>query len=202
VRGIEGQPPITTWLKKVQFKIFHTYTTPTRIIEEPPFQVEETGWGGFNVEIKLFFIPEVNARQQDRQHYLQLEPYGTEAEIQKQIEAKLVRAEYLEIIEFNEPTEALWDILTDEAQFQKPAKRPTGKGKAKAVLKKEEGEGSVELPEHSSANSPYSKDLERANLLQIRRAIAKADALMAIEDKRLEETKAKLAAIRALPESS
>lgn len=202
MRGIEGQPPITTWLKKVQFKIFHTYTTPTRIIEEPPFQVEETGWGGFNVEIKLFFIPEVNARQQDRQHYLQLEPYGTEAEIQKQIEAKLVRAEYLEIIEFNEPTEALWDILTDEAQFQKPAKRPTGKGKAKAVLKKEEGEGSVELPEHSSANSPYSKDLERANLLQIRRAIAKADALMAIEDKRLEETKAKLAAIRALPESS
>ena len=30
VKGIEGGPDITTWLKKVQFKLFHTYTNPLR----------------------------------------------------------------------------------------------------------------------------------------------------------------------------
>jgi YEATS domain-containing protein 4 len=30
VKAIEGGPDITAWLKKVQFKLFHTYNNPLR----------------------------------------------------------------------------------------------------------------------------------------------------------------------------
>lgn len=163
------------------------------MVEEPPFQIEETGWGGFQVEIKLFFIPEVG-RAQDRVHFLQLETYGDEAQQQKQKEEKMVRSEFLDYIEFNEPTEALFDILTDESQFQVP--RTTGKGKGKVPLKRENGEGSVELPETSTASNPYSKELEESNLTLLKKALAQVEELSASEDAKLKSVREQLAKVR------
>ena len=109
VRAPPGQPNISSWLKKVQFKIYHTYSNPSRLVDGPgPFEIEETGWGGFNIEIRLFFAPEVGSKPEYRSHFLQLEPYGSEELQKRQAEEGMVRSEFLEYVEFNEPTEGLW----------------------------------------------------------------------------------------------
>lgn len=55
VRPLPNGPDITTWLKKVQFKLHHTYADASRTIEAPgPFEVQETGYGEFGVEIRLY----------------------------------------------------------------------------------------------------------------------------------------------------
>ena len=49
----------------------------------------------------------------------------------------MVRSEVLETVEFNEPTEALFDMLTSEEQFLDP-NRKKGKGKGKGKGRAEE----------------------------------------------------------------
>lgn len=197
VKTPDGQPNITTWLKKVQFKIFHTYNNPTRMIEEPPFQIEETGWGGFQVEVKLFFVPEVGSRPQDRSHFLQLEPYGDEAEQEKQKREKVVRSEFIDIIEFNEPTEALYDILTDETQFKQPKMRGKGKGKASAMKRGDGDEHTVELPAKSSATNAYSKETEASLLHLLQNAGSQLDQLLAEEDAKIKKVQKEKAGLFA-----
>lgn len=46
---------IGIWVKKVQFKLHDSYDVPTRVVEKPPFEVCETGWGEFEFVIKIFF---------------------------------------------------------------------------------------------------------------------------------------------------
>ena len=40
---------MSVWIKKVSFKLHDSYQNPTRILTKPPYQVEETGWGEFQV---------------------------------------------------------------------------------------------------------------------------------------------------------
>jgi transcription initiation factor IIF auxiliary subunit len=86
-------------------------------VENPPFEVAETGWGGFAIDIRLHFQPLVHDKAQWRQHFLQLEPYGSEEQQAQQRAANLVRSEIQEVVEFNEPPEALFEALTDETQW-------------------------------------------------------------------------------------
>lgn len=46
---------IGTWVKKVHFKLHDSYESPTRVVQKPPFEVSETGWGEFELVIKIFF---------------------------------------------------------------------------------------------------------------------------------------------------
>ena len=117
VRQPEGDPALTTWLNKVQFKIFNTYENPLRTCENPPFEVTETGWGGFNIDIRLHFQPISGEKAQYRQHFLQLEKYGDEKQQAQQEASGCVRSEFLEVVQFNEPTEALLEALTAEDQW-------------------------------------------------------------------------------------
>lgn len=168
------------------------------MVEEPPFSIEETGWGGFQVEVKLFFAPEVGSRAQDRTHFLQLEPYGGPEEEEKQKRDMMVRSEVLDIIEFNEPTEALFDLLTDDAQFVGAgASKAKGKGKksASAVVKKE-GEESVELPERSTEANPFSKETEASLLKLLDAAGGEIDLLIQREDEKLAEVRRKAKELR------
>lgn len=154
--------------------------------------VEETGWGGFNVDIRLHFAPEVSSKPEYRSHFLQLEHYGDEAMQARQREEKIVRSEFLEYIEFNEPTEALWEALTDEGQF--PTKKGSSRGKGK--LREEEGEGTVELPSSASRTNPFSKDLEGQVLDSLKKAEAQVEALLSEEKKREQEAHSQLMELR------
>lgn len=142
------------------------------------------------MDIRLHFAPEVSSKPEYRSHFLQLEYYGDEAMQARQREEKIVRSEFLEYIEFNEPTEALWEALTDEGQF------PTKKGRGKGKLKEEEGEGTVELPEPSTTKSPFSKELEREVLASLDKAEKQVATLLEEEKKREKEANKQLLELR------
>lgn len=44
-------------------------------IDRPPYQVTETGWGEFEIQVKIFFVPEANEKQVTMFHHLKLHPW-------------------------------------------------------------------------------------------------------------------------------
>jgi YEATS domain-containing protein 4 len=137
----------------------------------------------------------VGSKPEYRNHFLQLETYGSEEQQKKQVEDGMVRSEFLEYVEFNEPTEAAWEALTD-AEGQWPRIPPSkGKGKNKAVHLYAGGttggimgEGSVDLADRTTEENPFSKQLEQQILAVLRKAEKDVEA-------ELEETKKERARI-------
>ncbi|KAF2843068.1 yeats-domain-containing protein [Patellaria atrata CBS 101060] len=194
VRPFPGDPCLSAWLSKVSFKIFQTYPNPNRTIEQEPFEVNETGWGGFNVDIRLIFQPYSSEKAQYRQHYLQLERFGTEAERKVQEEANMVRSELVEFIEFNEPTEALWDALTDESQWDYlEAKNVSSKATSSTRGVNKGGfEKTMELPDNPTPGNPYSKQMENHIIEQLRKAELEVQELLEKELRRKGELEKEL----------
>jgi YEATS domain-containing protein 4 len=189
VRQPEGDPDIRAWLNKVQFKIFNTYENPLRTCENPPFEVTETGWGGFNIDVRLHFQPISGEKAQYRQHFLQLEKYGDDKQIAEQERTGCVRSEILEVVQFNEPTEALFEALTSENQWDyltPPVKG--GKKAAMAAVRADGrpkrgypgGERTAQLPERGGDDVPFSQEQEQALIEFIK-------AKTALVDKQIEE---------------
>ena len=114
----------------------------------------------------------MGSKPEYRSHFLQLEPYGSEELQKRQAEEGMVRSEFLEYVEFNEPMEGLWEVLTDEGQWPKAGARG-GKGKNKRVSGAGlgvDGEGSVELVEKTTKENPFSRQLEQQILAVLRKA--------------------------------
>ena len=42
------------------YLFFRSYSIPIRTIAKPPYEVKETGWGEFDVEIKIFIADSSN----------------------------------------------------------------------------------------------------------------------------------------------
>lgn len=174
------------------------------VVESPPFEVEETGWGGFNVEIRLFFAGEASQKAEYRTHFLQLEPYGDDAMRAKQEAEKMVRSEYLEVIEFNEPTEVFYDMLTSNDQWGTTGKKSAGKGRGKGKRESTSGadgatEGSVELMETTTPNNAFSKQLEQQILDMLRKAEKEVDAELATVLKDRQDIEKELKEVKGMP---
>ena len=54
VRGPNGED-LSVFISKVAFSLHESFAEPVRIIEKPPFEVTELGWGEFAAKIRLFF---------------------------------------------------------------------------------------------------------------------------------------------------
>jgi YEATS domain-containing protein 4 len=204
VRQPEGDPALTTWLNKVQFKIFNTYENPLRTCENPPFEVTETGWGGFSIDIRLHFQPISGEKAQYRQHFLQLEKYGDDKMQAEQERTGCVRSEFLEVVQFNEPTEALFDALTAEDQWAYLI--PAGKGGSKKAslnangrLKRglPNGERSAQLPEKGVEEAPFSQDQEQALIDLLKKKMEDVDKELDRETKKREEVENRLKGLRS-----
>lgn len=46
---------MSTYVKKVHFKLHESYNNPNRIMTKPPYELTETGWGEFEIVIKIYF---------------------------------------------------------------------------------------------------------------------------------------------------
>ena len=46
---------MSAYVKKVQFKLHETFNNPNRVITKPPYELTETGWGEFEIVIKIYF---------------------------------------------------------------------------------------------------------------------------------------------------
>ncbi|KAK4502731.1 hypothetical protein PRZ48_006157 [Zasmidium cellare] len=154
VRPLPNGPDMTTWLKKVQFKLHHTYADPSRTIEAPgPFELSETGYGEFGVEIRLYFAPESGEKAIYREHFLQLQTYGSDEQKARQEKENKIVAERLETIEFNEPTQEFFRTLTSEDQFNwLKVKKGRGKGKKPDFVFEGDVEPTAQLPERADTS--------------------------------------------------
>ncbi|ODV58396.1 YEATS domain-containing protein YAF9 [Ascoidea rubescens DSM 1968] len=114
--------PLSNLIKKVQFKLHETIPNSLRTIESPPFQITETGWGEFEIIIKIFFIQDSNEKYLTLYHHLILHPYdnsnlnsliNNKSFINKSNPSEIVSVNYDEII-FNEPNESFFKILVNQ----------------------------------------------------------------------------------------
>jgi YEATS domain-containing protein 4 len=159
-----------------------------RTIENAPFEVTETGWGEFEIQIKLYFTPESTEKPQTVWHPLKLHPYGPDAEKIRELGLPVISQSYEEIV-FNEPVEAFFEILTSGAAGQ--AKKNAGSGKAgKHSSIKKEATGythTAEVPHRKTATNEFSVETEGEELDRLKIAIKKVDEMMKKEKVKLSE---------------
>lgn len=90
----------------------------------------ESGWGEFEIQIKLFFHSESNEKPITLFHYLKLHPYlGDEGEMEAaRAERRPISSFVYEELVFNEPTEAMYEVLTSRGTAKLPGKAKAKRG--------------------------------------------------------------------------
>lgn len=86
-------------------------------VKGQPFQIHETGWGEFEITMKLYYVPESSEKPQTLYHHLRLHPFGRteeEKEAMRLNGGEVISWVYEEQI-FNEPYEPFYDILISGA---------------------------------------------------------------------------------------
>ncbi|KAI9887227.1 MAG: NuA4 histone H4 acetyltransferase complex and the SWR1 complex subunit [Watsoniomyces obsoletus] len=216
VKGVNDED-ISYWLRKVQFKLHDTYANSLRTIDQPPFEVTETGWGEFELTIKLYFVPESGEKAQTLWHSLKIHPYGPDAETQRAERRPVISQNYEEVI-FNEPSEQFYEILTGGGAGGTGAvvvaggkggrggkaaagKGRGGKGAAAAAARGGDLSGSgvgrtAEIPLRSTKENIYSRDTEGKELDRMKEAIKKVDELIGEEREKLSKREALLESLR------
>ncbi|KAL8793201.1 MAG: hypothetical protein Q9195_004231 [Heterodermia aff. obscurata] len=172
IRGIENTD-LTYWLRKVQFKLHETYPNSLRTIESPPFEVTETGWGEFEVQIKMYFVAEAAEKPQTVWHFLRLHPWEGDVE-GKKARGEAVGSRTYEEVLFHEPTEALWEVMT-------------GGGGGRGKGKKKGGERTAELPVNDTVDNPFSQRAEGAEIDRLREAKKVVERMIGEERAKLVE---------------
>ncbi|KAJ7542418.1 hypothetical protein O6H91_10G106500 [Diphasiastrum complanatum] len=95
-------------IKKVVFQLHPSFNNPTRVVEAAPFELNESGWGEFEIGITVFFHGDVGEKPLELFHHLKLYPVD---ESGPQSTKKPVVMEAYDEIVFNEPPEAFFARL-------------------------------------------------------------------------------------------
>ncbi|KAJ9151925.1 Histone acetyltransferase subunit [Pleurostoma richardsiae] len=224
VKGVDDTD-ITYWLKRVQFKLHESIPNHVRMIDgEPgkPFVVNETGWGEFEITIKLYYVSESGEKPQTLYHHLRLHPYGrTDAEREAMRENGEVVAWTYEEQVFNEPYEAFYEVLTSGATGGDGGGGGGGKGgggggKAKGKgakhaaaaahqPKRTEGgvlERSAMIPLTTRPGHPFSREAEQLEIQKLKDAQAEVERLTKVLAEELKEKEEKLKNLRAEAEAA
>ncbi|CAJ0633447.1 6691_t:CDS:2 [Entrophospora sp. SA101] len=91
-------------------------------VSNPPFEITETGWGEFELSIKLQFVPESGEKHVTLYHNLRLHPYEEDGSISTANKNKPVQSFLYDELVFTDPTEAMYQILTSHPYSSLPAK--------------------------------------------------------------------------------
>ncbi|KAL8246889.1 hypothetical protein R6Q59_008105 [Mikania micrantha] len=71
VRGATNED-LGVVIKKVVFQLHPSFSNARRVVESPPFELTERGWGEFEIAISIFFHKDVCDKQLDLFHHLKL----------------------------------------------------------------------------------------------------------------------------------
>jgi YEATS domain-containing protein 4 len=130
--------------------------------------VHATGWGEFEITIKLYYDPTSNEKPQTIYTFLRLHPFGPEAEKASMIAKNEITSWNYDEQIFNEPYENFYDVLTSQG---------TGGGKGGGGKKRVMRGGMVALdrrdasvPIRQSPGQPYSREVERGEVERLKRA--------------------------------
>lgn len=217
VKGVDDTD-ITYWLKRVQFKLHESYRDGPRMVDGvqgKPFVISETGWGEFEIAIKMHYVADSGEKPHTVYHMLKLHAYGTDEDRAAQVANGEVRSWVYEEQLFNEPFEHFFDTLTTGAvppsdpNFTAPTpggKKGSGKGKAAAAKtgdiqpKRSEGgvlERSAMIPMKSTPDQPFSHEAEKLELNMINNAMAKVMEMLKAEEADAKKKKDHLDKLRA-----
>ncbi|XP_063696205.1 YEATS domain-containing protein 4 [Culicoides brevitarsis] len=104
---------MSVYVKKVHFKLHESYANANRIITKPPYEVTETGWGEFEIVIKIYFH-DPNERPVTIYHILKLfQSPIVDGEVSSLDTKKVLVSEQYEEIVFQEPTQLMQQHLTN-----------------------------------------------------------------------------------------
>ncbi|GLV32479.1 Gas41 [Carabus blaptoides fortunei] len=107
---------MSSYVKKVHFKLHESYANPNRVVNKPPYELTETGWGEFEIVIKIHFH-DPNEKPVTMYHILKLFQTGTtSADMGNESNKGLVSESYDEIV-FQEPTQLMQHLLTNTKQL-------------------------------------------------------------------------------------
>lgn len=98
---------MSAYIKKVTFKLHESYANQNRVVLKPPYEITETGWGEFEIVIKIYFH-DSNERPVTLYHILKLFQSGPEDVLSK----NTLVSEFYEEIVFQDPTAFMHHLLT------------------------------------------------------------------------------------------
>ncbi|KAJ4479012.1 yeats-domain-containing protein [Lentinula aciculospora] len=130
---VGGADDLSHFLKRVSFKLHETYPNPMRNIDKPPFEVSETGWGEFEVHIKLFFVPESGEKAITIYHHLKLHPWSLSGEpdsvppLEVAQKAGPIHSWQYDEVVFNDPYQNFLTILTNNPPTPLPHAKTNGR---------------------------------------------------------------------------
>ncbi|KAF9202497.1 NuA4 histone H4 acetyltransferase complex and the SWR1 complex subunit [Haplosporangium sp. Z 27] len=90
---------------------------------EPPFEVTETGWGEFDIIIKIHFIQNCGEKPLTLYHHLKLHPYEEDGLGNPWPKQKPVTSYSYDEIVFNEPADVFYDLLQENQTCNIPLKK-------------------------------------------------------------------------------
>ncbi|KIK53266.1 hypothetical protein GYMLUDRAFT_77510 [Collybiopsis luxurians FD-317 M1] len=127
---VGGADNLGYFIKRVSFKLHDTYANPTRNIDKPPFEVSETGWGEFEIQIRINFISESGEKAMVLYHHLKLHPWTLAGEpeippLDIAIKAGPVHSWQYDEIVFNDPYQNFLNILTNHPPTPLPRIKTT-----------------------------------------------------------------------------
>lgn len=101
---------LSVYIRKVQFKLHESYANPTRVLTKPPYEISETGWGEFEIIIKIFFS-DSSEKPLTIYHLLKLFDHQNDPSIVTG-KKNVVSETYDEIV-FTDPTNTMYHLLTN-----------------------------------------------------------------------------------------
>ncbi|GBE79817.1 yeats family protein [Sparassis latifolia] len=116
---VGGADDLGYFIKRVTFKLHDTYAMPTRNVDKAPFEVSETGWGEFEIQMRINFVNESGEKGVVLYHHLKLHPWTAVGSSDPEIPSlenamkmgPVYSWQYDEIV-FHEPYQTFLNILT------------------------------------------------------------------------------------------
>eukprot|EP00092_Neocalanus_flemingeri_P041451 GFUD01045137.1.p1 GENE.GFUD01045137.1~~GFUD01045137.1.p1 ORF type:complete len:232 (+),score=64.13 GFUD01045137.1:75-770(+) len=103
---------MSAYVKKVNFKLHDSYSNHNRTVTKPPYEVTETGWGEFEIVIKIYFQDPVE-RPVTIHHILKLFQTGQDTDHDSLMKSQTnVVSEFYDEIIFQDPTQNIQPLLS------------------------------------------------------------------------------------------
>jgi YEATS domain-containing protein 4 len=100
---------MSVYVKKVHFRLHESYNNANRVVMKPPYEVTETGWGEFEIIIKIYFNDPIE-RPVTIYHLLKL--FQTEADIM--LGKKNLVSEFYDELVFQDPSVVMQQLLIQQ----------------------------------------------------------------------------------------
>ncbi|KAI8909011.1 yeats family-domain-containing protein [Gorgonomyces haynaldii] len=155
VGGVDGQD-LSCYIRKVVFKLHESFASPVRTIEKPPYVVEETGWGQFEIVVKIYFHDPV---EKNVSLSFQLMLFPDTPYDHQNPPKQVINERYDEFI-FQDPTETMYNLLIKHPYESLEAPNPS-------KLYKKEQEEIKELERlYEKALADYEKHKKKLDLME------------------------------------